>query len=111
VSALSAAELNDFGDAVDGVLAKHWPHPGEAQAAIADADVLNLLWQQAIRQGWADLSTDHALDGRGPSSPATPRYPPAWQPDRYGPSWCRPAVLPADCDVLTLRLQRPTWWC
>jgi alkylation response protein AidB-like acyl-CoA dehydrogenase len=62
VTALSADELNDFSDAVDGVLAKHWPHPGEAQAAIADADVLNLLWQQAIRQGWADLSTDHALD-------------------------------------------------
>jgi hypothetical protein len=58
MTTLSAEELNDFSEAVDGILVKHWPRPGKALADIADADVLNALWQQAARQGWTDLAAD-----------------------------------------------------
>ena len=58
---LSATELQDFTDVVDGVAAAQWPH---ARAAGQDPDfsALRALWATAVRQGWTELGTEGALD-------------------------------------------------
>jgi len=58
---LSATELQDFTDVVDGVAAAQWPH---ARAAGQDPDfsALRALWATAVRQGWTELGTERALD-------------------------------------------------
>src|SRR5215468_3396237 len=58
---LSATELQDFVDVVDGVAAAQWPR---ARAAGQDRDfsALRALWATAVRQGWTELATEGALD-------------------------------------------------
>jgi alkylation response protein AidB-like acyl-CoA dehydrogenase len=58
---LSATELRDFTDVVDGVAAEQWP---QARAAGEDPDfaALRVLWATAAEQGWTELATEGALD-------------------------------------------------
>jgi alkylation response protein AidB-like acyl-CoA dehydrogenase len=58
---LSATELQDFSDMVDGVAAAHWPH---ARTAGEDDDFsrLTALWSAAVQQGWTELGSEGALD-------------------------------------------------
>jgi alkylation response protein AidB-like acyl-CoA dehydrogenase len=58
---LSATELQDFSDTVDGVAASYWP---SARAAGEDTDfsVLGRLWAAAVEQGWTELASEGALD-------------------------------------------------
>ncbi len=61
MSGLSAADLDTFSSAVDGVLSTRWP---QARAAGDDhgGAALRLLWDAAVRQGWTALAADEALD-------------------------------------------------
>src|SRR5690242_12878284 len=58
---LSAAELKDFTDTVDGVVAAQWPN---ARAAGEDSDfsAVRSLWATAVQQGWTELASEGALD-------------------------------------------------
>src|SRR5262249_6390089 len=58
---LSAAELQDFADAVDKVAGAHWPR---ARTAGEDPDLsaLQALWTTAARQGWTELAAEESLD-------------------------------------------------
>ncbi len=58
---LSATELADFTDAVDGGLADHWP---SATVAGADSDfaALRRPWDVVVAQGWTELGSAGALD-------------------------------------------------
>ena len=61
MAGLSAIELQDFTDMVDGVAAAQWPR---ARAAGDDWDfsALRAMWATAVRQGWTELATEGALD-------------------------------------------------
>jgi len=61
MAGLSPSELQQFSDAVDGVLSSLWP---QARTAGEDDDgtVLGAVWEAAARQGWTALASDGALD-------------------------------------------------
>jgi alkylation response protein AidB-like acyl-CoA dehydrogenase len=58
---LSAIELRDFCDVVDGVAGRHWPHARTAGAGDAFPR-LAVLWGAATAQGWTELASAGALD-------------------------------------------------
>jgi len=61
MAGLSPSELQEFCDAVDGVLSSLWPR---ARTAGEDRDgtVLRAVWKAAARHGWTSLATEGALD-------------------------------------------------
>ncbi|MFC4063540.1 acyl-CoA dehydrogenase family protein, partial [Actinoplanes subglobosus] len=61
MAGLSPAELQEFADAVDGVLSTTWPQPRIA-GEDADGGRLSAVWAAAAEYGWTDLYSDEALD-------------------------------------------------
>jgi alkylation response protein AidB-like acyl-CoA dehydrogenase len=61
MAGLTPAELQDFANAVDGVLSTQWP---QARTAGEDTDGTRLraVWAAAAEYGWTDLASDGAVD-------------------------------------------------
>ena len=60
MAGLSANELQDFSDTVDGVLARLWPQA--RTAGDEGGDLMAALWAEAVAHGWTALAEDRAAD-------------------------------------------------